>query len=245
MGRILALLSASHPFIGLTASIDFLSVLPETIRKERNMFADQKHRVTEVLRPDVEAKLIEFRNKFLGYLHKRLNSPQDAEDVFQDFCVKVLRSCASIKSGERLDAWLGITLRHTLTDHYRRRATRNRGAEAFAIETKVLEQVPEDLDGPACSCVAAAMLELQPAQVKLLTRLDLHDEPRKEVAAALGISLNSLGVRVYRSRAALKQKIAKICPLCGNGGFMQCDCDHSRDIPPFSNVIRTELVTEM
>jgi len=209
------------------------------------MFAEQNRRNTEVSRHDAEAKLIECRNKFLGYLRKRLNSPQDAEDVFQDFCVKVLRKHASINGRERLDAWLGITLRHTLTDHYRRRATRNRGAEAFAIEAKVLEPVWEDLVGPACSCIAAAMDELQPAQADLLTRLDLQGESRKSVAAALGISLNSLSVRVHRSRAALRKKIGKICPVCGDGGFMQCDCDRSQDMPSFSIPLRTEMVTEM
>ena len=115
------------------------------------MFAEPKHPMTEVSRRDTEAILIECRNKFLGYLRKRLNSPQDAEDVFQDFCVKVLRNHASIKSGERLDAWLGITLRHTLTDHYRRQATRNRGAEAYANEAKILGPALEDFDEPACT----------------------------------------------------------------------------------------------
>ena len=205
------------------------------------MFAEQKHRTIEVSRRDAEAKLIECRNKFLGFLRKRLNSPQDAEDVFQDFCVKVLRKHASINGGERLDAWLGITLRHTLTDHYRRQGTRNRGAAAFAIETKILEPVTEDQDGSACSCIAAAMHELQPAQAELLTRLDLQDESRKGVAAALGISLNSLGVRVHRSRAALKKEIGKICPVCGAGGFMQCDCDHSREIWSLSPPSRIEM----
>ncbi len=200
------------------------------------MFADPKPPVKEVSRRDAEKKLVEYRNKFLGYLRKRLNSSQDAEDVFQDFCVKVLRNHASIRSGERLDAWLGITLRHTLTDHYRRRATRNRGAEAYVIEAKIMDPMTEEPDDSACSCVAAAMHELEPAQADLLKRLDLHDEPRKGVASALGISLNALGVRVHRSRSALKTKIAEFCPVCGEGRFMQCDCDHSRNtrslLPP-------------
>jgi len=207
------------------------------------MFADQNLPMNQVSRHDAEAKLIECRSKFLGYLRKRLNFPQDAEDVFQDFCVKVLRSHASIKSSERLDAWLGITLRHTLTDHYRRKATRNRGAEAFAIEVKVLETVTEDPDASACSCIAAAMHELRPAQAELLTRLDLQDEPRKEVAADLGISLNTLGVRIHRTRADLKKRIEEICPVCGDGGFMQCDCDRSRDMPSLSIPFRTEIAT--
>lgn len=209
------------------------------------MFADSTKQKTKVSRREAEKKLIECRNRFLGFLRKRLNSPQDAEDVFQDFCVKVLRKHASIKSGERLDAWLGITLRHTLTDHYRRRATRNRGAETYAIEAKVLESVAGDEDESACSCVAAAIQRLKPAQAELLSRLDLQEEPRRAVASELGISLNALGVRIHRIRAALKEKIAEICPICGDGRFMQCDCDHSRAIPPLSIPRRAESVAEM
>lgn len=198
------------------------------------MFANQKHDVTDVSRNDAEAKLIECRNRFLGYLRRRLNSPHDAEDVFQDFCVKVLRHHSQLKDDERLDAWLGITLRHTLTDHYRRKATKNRGAEAFAIEAKVTLQEVTEKEEPACQCIAVAITKLEPSQAELLRRVDLQDEPRKSVAADFGLSLNALGVRIHRSRVALKAMIAEICPVCGEGGFMQCDCDHSREMQPLS-----------
>ena len=207
------------------------------------MFAEENNYVTAVSRRDVEAKLVEFRNRFLSFLRRRLSRPQDAEDVFQDFCVKVLRHHSQIQSHERLDAWLGITLKHALTDHYRRQATRNRGAEAYAIEAKVLQQEATDLVDPACKCIAAAMKMLTPSQAKLLTRIDLNDEPRKSVAADLGLSLNSLGVRIHRSRTALKGKIAEFCPVCGEGDFMICDCDHSRDRPPSSTARQSEMVT--
>jgi RNA polymerase sigma-70 factor (ECF subfamily) len=209
------------------------------------MLAEKKYQTSEVLRRDAEAKLIDGRKKFLGFLRKRLNSPQDAEDVFQDFCVKVLHKHGSINSGERLDAWLGITLRHALTDHYRRKATRNRGAEAYANEVKILTPNTENLVSPACSCVSAAMQEMDCAQAELLTRLDLHDEPREAVAADLGVSRNALGVRVHRVRAALKKKMAEICPACGEGGYMQCECDHARDTLSSSPVLRTETAARM
>ena len=70
------------------------------------------------------------------------------------------------------------------------------------------------------------MKELEPAQIKLLTRLDLQEEPRNTIAADLAVSQNTLRVRVHRARAALKKRITEICPLCGNGRFMQCDFDH-------------------
>lgn len=189
------------------------------------MFAESKNPKTEISRREAEARLTECRNKFLGFLRKRLSSPQDAEDVFQDFCVKVLRHHGSIKSGERLDAWLGTTLRHTLTDHYRRRATRKHGEETYAIEAKLMEPDTREGTEPACSCVTAAIQKLAPAQAELLSRLDLHEEPRETIAADLGVSLNALGVRVHRSRAALKKEISQMCPICSDGKFMQCDCD--------------------
>lgn len=209
------------------------------------MFAESNTPPSEVSRHDAEAKLIECRNKFLGFLRKRLNSPQDAEDVFQDFCVKVLRNHASITSGERLDAWLGITLRHTLMDHYRRRATRNRVAEAYAIEANILEPEAGEVDVAACNCVSSAIQKMEPTQAELLQRLDLQDEPRDAVAADLGVSLNTLGVRVHRSRAALKRKIAEICPICGDGKFMQCDCERALDMSPGSTLPRADLSAQL
>jgi RNA polymerase sigma-70 factor (ECF subfamily) len=191
------------------------------------MLDKSKHHDPEVSRRGAEATLISSRNKFLAYLRRRLNSASDVEDVFQDFCIKVLRNHATIKSGDRLDVWLAITLRHTLTDHYRRQATRNRGSEAYAIEAMITKPDPVD-DGPAhCSCVNVALKRLNSPQDDLLMRIDLQDETRISVAADLGLSTNSLRVRLHRARNALKQKIKELCPVCGEGGFMSCDCDHS------------------
>ena len=83
------------------------------------------------------------------------------------------------------------------------------------------------------------MQELEPAQAELLTRLDLQDEPRDAIAADLGVSLSTLRVRVHRSRTALKKKIAEICPICGEGRFMQCDRDPSSDLQFLSSPPRT------
>ena len=198
------------------------------------MFAEQNNSATAISRRVVEAKLVESRNRFLVFLRRRLSRPQDAEDVFQDFCVKVLRHHAQIDEVEKLDAWLGVTLKHALTDHYRRQAARNRCAEAYGIETKVTHQEDTDVSEPACTCIAAAMKMLQPSHAELLARIDLRGESRKAVAADLGLCSNALGVRVHRARRALREKISKVCPVCGEGGFMICDCDHSRGVRPSS-----------
>lgn len=111
-----------------------------------------------------------------------------------------------------------------LTDHYRRQATRTIGAETYANEAELLEPETEDLDQPACSCVFAAIQKLDPDQAELLSRLDLQDEPRASIAADLWGEPERFGRPVYRSRAALKKRIGEICPVCGEGQFMQWDC---------------------
>lgn len=195
------------------------------------MFAETEHLKSKASRRDAEARLIECKNRFLAFLRKRLSSPQDAEDVFQDFCVKVLRNHATIRNSERLDAWLGITLRHTLTDHYRRRTNRERAVQAYAIETRIVESEASYIEPNACDCLFSALQMLEPAQADLLQRLTLRDEPRDAIAADLGVSLNTLGVRVYRIRVALKKKIAEICPDCADDRLVQRDFDHSRSTP--------------
>lgn len=202
---------------------------------------DKRHPNTTNSRTNAEQKLIECRQLFLGFLRRRLASPQDAEDVFQDFCIKVIRRFDTIEDEERIDAWLSATLRNTLTDHYRRRATRTRGAEDYARETLIFNDEAEEPTTPACRCIRVAMQELNPAQAELLKRTDLEGEPRKKVAVDMGLNLNALGVRVHRARAALKKKIADFCPTCGNGDFMRCDCDLGQSNRSFSLPSRTDL----
>lgn len=205
------------------------------------MLPDKNRQSTAVSRTSAEKKLIECRQLFLGFLRRRLASPQDAEDVFQDFCLKVIRRCDTIEDGERMDAWLNATLRNTLTDHYRRRATRNRGADAYAIEARIAHEETMEEPEPACRCIRIAMQKLSPAQADLLKRTDLEGEPRKRIAIDMGINLNSLGVRIHRARAALKKKIADFCPTCGDGEFMRCDCDLGQTHRAFSMPSRTDL----
>lgn len=169
--------------------------------------------------------LIECRSEFLGFLRRRLADPQDAEDAFQDFCFKVIRSAGSAQDNERINAWLGTILRNTLTDHYRRRATRRRLSEAYANEALISPPDAPDETDPACRCIVVALPELKPAEAALVRRADLAGEPRASIAADLGITPNALGVRLHRARQVLRTKIAETCPTCGDGGFMHCDCE--------------------
>lgn len=172
-------------------------------------------------------RLVESRREMLAFFRRRLGTPEDAEDALQDVCLKAVRAARTLERGEKVDAWLGRIMRHTLVDHYRRRAARQRGEEAFGQELRVqgVEETPTEVQS-ACACVRAAWSRLRPDQADLLRRADLDAEPRDRIAADLRVTSNALGARLYRARQALKHRIGDLCPVCGAGGFATCDCGH-------------------
>ena len=74
--------------------------------------------------PAVNQRLLAGRQEFLGYLRRRLGTLDEAEDALQNFSLKVIRAAQSSGHEEKINAWMGQILRHTLIDHYRRRAVR-------------------------------------------------------------------------------------------------------------------------
>jgi len=176
----------------------------------------------------VHSRLLERRSEFLRYFRRHLSRPEDAEDAFQDFCLKVLRAADGLANGERIDAWLRRILRTTLIDHYRRRAARQRAEHAYENEPRVTAVEPEaeaERAWTLCVCVHKALPPLRPDYADILRRADLEEQPREQIASELSLTMNNVGVRLHRARQALKAKIKEVCPTCGDGRFGQCTCD--------------------
>ena len=168
--------------------------------------------------------LIEGRRAFLGFLAKRLGNRADAEDVLQDFCIRVLTRKDQLRDVERMDAWLYTVLRSTLNDHYRKGNRRNRLAAAAVCE-------PEEwvADAPTqmarlCTCHGGLISELRPADAELIRRIDFGEEDRETVAADLGLKRNALGVRLHRARNSLRDALMTHCGKCCQEDRDDCYC---------------------
>lgn len=171
-------------------------------------------------------RLIECRSEFLRFFRQRLSRPEDADDAFQEFCLKVVRVRQAREDSGKIDAWLRRVLRNTLTDYYRRRATRQRLDAAYGVEALVsIAQSDADQDENPCHCVRDLVPTLRSDYAEVVRRADLEEEPRQRIADDLGLTLNNLGVRLHRARRVLKEKIEERCPTCCNGSFHHCDCE--------------------
>lgn len=172
-----------------------------------------------------------------GFLRKRVPDDATAADLAQETLLKVYRSRAALREGERLEAWLYRIARRTLADYYRRR--------------RPTEPLPDSLTGRAAEAEFAeadrvwltrslhAFLENLPDSYREPVRLaELEGLPLAVVARRLGLSLTATKSRVRRGRELLKTRLQQCCrfeldrygtvigcePRGGRGAETRCDC---------------------
>ncbi|WP_223479486.1 RNA polymerase sigma factor [Oricola indica] len=170
--------------------------------------------------------LVTSRSAFLGFLMKRLGNRADAEDVLQEFCMRVLARKDQLREVDRMDAWLYAVLRSALNDHYRKSGRFSRLIDAVALEAQsavVADDPVEDMD-VICECVKGLVTELRPTDAELIRRIDIDNDDRAAVAAELGLRPGTLNVRLHRARAALGDALLAHCGPCCRHGFDDCSC---------------------
>jgi RNA polymerase sigma factor (sigma-70 family) len=178
-------------------------------------------------REAIEAALNRHYQDFMRYLVRRLKDRATAEDVLQNFCVRVLTNSASLRENDSAVAWLYTVLRSVLTDHYRREATRRRHESGYAEQRVILGEDTVEHEDPSviCTCVRSLMPELRPDYAQILFRVDIHNEPRQALGAELGISAENLRVRLHRARQAMQKILKSYCESCCDQTFDDCSCD--------------------
>lgn len=178
--------------------------------------------------PKAEDALLANLNAFIGFARARLGDPDLAADVVQDSLLKALKSADQPADAEGSVAWFYRILRRSIIDLYRRRDVRDRALHRLESE---LSQTPSAEDTRmVCQCFKR-LLPALPAQYRtLLQRIDLDGTSPKEVASALGISINNLNVRLHRARKHLRERLQATCRVCSQHGCLDCSC-HSEQHP--------------
>lgn len=176
------------------------------------------------MQPAVETVLTENHRAFLRFLARRLGDEDTAEEVLQQFYLRVVSRSAELRKAESVVAWLYTVLRTTLVDHYRREASRRNRESNYALMQTLTEE-PRAAEPPdrTCACLHEVLPTLRPEYSDVLRRVDLGETPPREVAVDLGIAANNLRVRLHRARQALKRALLLRCGSCAGNGCYLCD----------------------
>ena len=174
----------------------------------------------------VNEALVESKDRIFHFLLRHTRNEQDAQDVLQDFFVRVLTRADDLQSCEKIRGWLSSILRSVLSDHFRKRNQETKKLNKYATFLTLLGPAEEEseTDFP---CIQENLSKLNPNYKKLIERADLRAEDRTKISKEIGLSPNTLRVKLYRSRKALGRKISIAHASCIHECDLQTVC-HAR-----------------
>jgi RNA polymerase sigma-70 factor (ECF subfamily) len=167
-------------------------------------------------------KLSGERVRFVRLVRMRVQTDADADDIVQNALLRASQRSGSLQSSAQALAWFYRILRNAVADHHRaRRADPMRSPSAVE-----LEDIPgaEATEHAACTCGLRLLEQLRPAYADVLRRVDRDGEDPGVVAAALGVSLSNLYVRLHRARRALHEDVRHYCGVTSIAPCLDCGC---------------------
>ena len=148
------------------------------------------------------------RSRLRSFIRRRVADPRDAEDILQDVFSTLVEANRLLMPIDHITGWLYRVARNRIIDLFR-----SRTMEPLELE----DLLPSGLAGPDEEYARAALMEtleqaiaeLPPDQREVFIGHELEGRSFKEMAAATGVSINTLLSRkryaVLRLRERLRQ----------------------------------------
>src|SRR5450830_82974 len=147
------------------------------------------------------------RVRLRNFSRTRVPDPSEAEDILQDVFYELVEACRLPEPIEQVGAWLFRVARNRIIDRFRKKkevALPGSADDASDDDDGWLEQLLPDTDaGPEAAYARSVLLaelqdaleELPPAQREVFIAHELERRSFKELAAASGVSINTLLAR--------------------------------------------------
>jgi RNA polymerase sigma-70 factor (ECF subfamily) len=135
-----------------------------------------------------------------------------AEDLVQETYARALAAEAQFVPGGSLKSWLFRILRNTFIDLYRRDRRARTDGGLDTVDDAAGEAVAPRQEGAVMRLEVAAALGALSDEARTVVLLDLEGFSEAEMAACLGCAPGTVKSRLFRARAALRQRLG------GHGG---------------------------
>jgi len=131
-------------------------------------------------------------------------SRAEAEDLLQDFWLRIHKARATFRPGEPLMPWLYAIARRVRVDHYRK----TKGTREHEI---ISEQLPEraapEPPRQASPKISDMLQSLPASQREVLLMLKVSGLSLDEVARATGVSVGSVKQKAHRAYESLRKRL--------------------------------------
>jgi RNA polymerase sigma-70 factor (ECF subfamily) len=153
--------------------------------------------------PDAFDALIEcWRRPLWLYIRRMTRDHDEAQDLFQEVWLRVIRGIARLRDTSRFRAWLFGIARRALMDRLRREYAQL-PADDLDVGEVAAQQEPSGIESDLASMEAS--LEVLPAvEREVLTLFYLNDLTLAELAEALNVPVGTVKSRLFRARGMLR-----------------------------------------
>lgn len=181
----------------------------------------------------------EFRERIHHYL-VRLVGQGEADDLTQEVFLKVNKGLDNFRGDSKLSTWVYRIATNTALDRLRSSSFRRKNRQVSLSGSN--EEPERDLeDRAACTgkkpsvreqavkreaseCIRSFVDRLPVSYRTVLVLSELKDLKNQEIADILGISLDTVKIRLHRARARLKKEFEAGCELYRDGeNVLSCD----------------------
>lgn len=183
--------------------------------------------MTDQLGQDVVERLLGRRAHLLRFLERRVGSRSDAEDLLQTAFLRVVAKQRTLRRADSVVAWFHRILENLVVDWYRRRAAADAARTLIAADAAVASSMDVELFREVCACVRDVLAALRPEYAEIIRRVELDEQPLREVARELGLTRTNVSVRLHRARRALLEGLRVTCGACFEHGCLECVCRRS------------------
>jgi RNA polymerase sigma factor (sigma-70 family) len=178
------------------------------------MALEQDQRISEVVKRE--------HSRLRSFIRRRVPDPRDAEDILQEVFYELVEANRLLMPIEHVTGWLFRVARNRITDLFRRKRPESLGDAAVADEGDELLQLGEVLPSPDAGPEALyarnvlldelelAVDELPQEQRAVFVAHELEGRSFKEMAAATGVSVNTLLSRKRYAVLHLRERLQDI-----------------------------------
>ena len=155
-----------------------------------------------------------YEHEIRGYLIKRLNNREQAEELLQDSFLKAIRLGAKFCELDNPRAWLYNVTKNELIDLQRKETVRINLVHDFESPEK-LEEIQENPLPVAnlSQCLPLALQYLSDDDKQIISRCDIEGMSQSDFANQFGFTLSATKSKIQRARQHLKKRLQVQCKI--------------------------------
>jgi len=158
-----------------------------------------------------DSLLHRYRQPVLNFVYRLLNDATEAEDVAQDVFVRAYRHLADYDPNRQFSTWLFALARNATIDRLRYRQRHPTEPLEDTVAASPARGPAEEVQSSELgAAIAAAIATLPEDQRTAIVLAEYHDQSHAAIAAVMGCSEKSVESRLYRAKATLREKLARL-----------------------------------